>query len=85
MSRRARLTVHSRRLTPAEVAQLWFRRGEDFDFREAHPDFPAPAVDGLFLLSAVEAWFDRFHGRKQPSLVSSTREEDDAMTAANGP
>ncbi|HCE07488.1 MAG TPA: hypothetical protein DEQ40_02595 [Oxalobacteraceae bacterium] len=83
MSRRARLTVHTRRLTPAEVAQLWFRRGEDFDFRGAYPDFPIPAGDGLFLLSAVESWFARFHGTKQPFPVT-TEEEDQAMKAANG-
>jgi len=83
MSRRARLTVHSRRLTPTEVSQLWFRRGEDYAFREAYPDFPAPGPDGLFLLSAVETWFDRFHGRKQLSPVT-TEEEDEAMRAASG-
>lgn len=83
MSRRATLTVHARRLTPAEVAQHWFRRGTDFDFRKTYPDFPAPGPDGLFLLSAVEGWFDRFHGRKHV-LPVTTEEEEIAMRAASG-
>ncbi len=86
MTRRATLTVHSRRLTPVEIAQNWFRRGADFagDIHSQHPDFPRPGPDGLFLLSQVERWFDRFHGTAQPSLVTHETEEDEAMKAASG-
>jgi hypothetical protein len=86
MTRRATLTLHTRRITPVEVAQLWFRRGSAYanQMRIDHADFPAPGPDGLFLLSAVEGWFDRFHGRKQPSLVPPEQEEEEAMRAASG-
>lgn len=86
MSRRAALNPLSRRLTPKEVAQLWFRRGEDFAeiIHQTYPNFPNPGPDGLFLLSSVEAWFDRFHGRPQPSASSREREEEEAMRAASG-
>ena len=86
MSRRPALTLHTRRITPVEVAQLWFRRGAAYtnQIRIDHPDFPMPGPDGLFLLSQVEAWFDQFHGRKQPSLVPPEREEEEAMRAASG-
>lgn len=85
MTRRSKLTVHSRRLTPTEVAQLWFRRGEDFarEIHDTHADFPQPGPDGLFLLSAVEAWFDHFHGRHQLAAVPDN-EGDEAMRAALG-
>jgi len=78
MSRRATLTVHSRRLTPAEVCRLWFRRGTDFadKINTEYPDFPKPGPDGLFLLSAVEGWFDRFHGKKQRDLASNDEGEE---------
>lgn len=87
MSRRraANLTPFARRLTPAEVAQHWFRRGAEYarDMRDDHPTFPRPAPDGLYLLADVEAWFDRLHGHSKPNR--STREErDEAMRAANG-
>lgn len=86
MTRRATLTVFSRRLLPAEVAQHWFRRGKDYaaDIHKDHPDFPKPCPDGLFLLSQVERWFDRLHGNAQPSRVPANREEEEAMLAANG-
>jgi hypothetical protein len=84
--RRATLTVHARRLTGAEIAQHWFRRGQEYkdQIRKEYPDFPQAGPDGLFLLSAVEAWFDRFHGRKQPVLVAPEDEEEEAMRAASG-
>lgn len=83
MTRMASLTPLSQRLTPVEVARLWFRRGPDFagKIRNTHPDFPKPGPDGLFLLTQVEAWFDRWHGRPQGRPDS---EEEDAMQAARG-
>ena len=83
--RHANLTAHARRLTPVEVAQHWFRRGADFakDLYSAYPDFPKPAPDGLYLLSQVEAWFDRLHGRKQ-AFALPQQDTDAAMRAANG-
>jgi hypothetical protein len=86
MKRHAKLTVYARRLTPAEVAQHWFRRGADFakDIHATYPDFPKPGPDGLYLLSQVETWFDRLHGRTQISLVPAEDEEDAAMRAALG-
>jgi hypothetical protein len=84
MKRHSNLTTFSRRLTPREVAQHWFRRGADFDVRVSYPDFPKPGPDGLFLLSAVEEWFDRFHGHRQLSRDPSMDEEEEAMRAARG-
>ena len=84
MKRHSNLTTFSRRLTPREVAQHWFRKGADFDFRSTHHDFPKPGPDGLFLLSAVETWFDRFHGYRQPSSDPAKDEEEQAMRAARG-
>lgn len=84
--RRANLTILSRRLTPAEVAQLWFRRAADFgdEIAKTYPDFPKPGPDGLFLLSQIESWFDRFHGRSHISLVPPVAEEEAALRAARG-
>jgi len=82
--RPSNLTPFSRRLTPREVAQNWFRRGADFDFQTAYRDFPKPGPDGLLLLSTVEAWFDRFHGNRQPSPDPSKDEEEEAMRSARG-
>jgi hypothetical protein len=84
MTRRSKLTPNSKRITPPEVAQNWFRRGTDFDFRSAYPDFPKPAPDGLILLAAVEAWFDRLHCVRQLSSDPSKDEEEEAMKAARG-
>ena len=84
MVRRADLTTFSRRLTPREVAQHWFRRGCDYEFRIVYPDFPKPGPDGLFLLTAVEGWFDRFHGQRQPPSDVLKDEEEEAMRAALG-
>lgn len=74
--RRSSYTPEVQRLTPIEVAQLWFRRGADYadQIAVAHPDFPAPGPDGLYLAEQVKAWFDRWHGQ-------STRYEldDDAV------
>jgi hypothetical protein len=49
-----------------------------------YPDFPKPGNDGLFLLSAVSGWFDRYHGMKQRSSQESNSEEDAIMRAARG-
>lgn len=84
MTRHARLTAFSRRLTPAEIRRDWFRRGQDYDWRQDHPTFPQAGPDGLFLLSSVEAWFDAFHGRRQLSIVPAENEEEAAMRAALG-
>lgn len=86
MKRRSTLTVHSRRLTPAEVAQLWFRRGADFtdSIHSEHPDFPQAGPDGLYLLSQVEAWFARWHRAGPVQTTSLDHEEDEAMRVAGG-
>jgi hypothetical protein len=81
MSRRPALSNYSQRLTPAEVARNWFRRGPDY-MAKVPADFPKPGPDGLFLLSQVEAWFDRFHGIKQ--RPEQNGEEDAIMRAARG-
>jgi hypothetical protein len=84
--RQAVLTPHAQRLTPAEVAQHWFRKGADFstEIHEHYPTFPEPGPDGLFLLSQVKGWFDEFHGKKQVGFHSFQRESDQAMRAALG-
>lgn len=66
----------SRRLTPAEVAQHWFRRGTSYaeQLRADHPDFPKPGPDGLYLASDVVAWFDKWHDVR----VSSPGTDDEA-------
>ncbi len=86
MRRKANLTPLSRRVTPREVAQLWFRRGADFavEIRVEYPDFPLPGPDGLFLLAQVEAWFDRFHGQVSMTGPAPRHEEEAAMRAALG-
>lgn len=86
MARHAKLSIHSRRLTPVEVAQLWFRRGGEFGDRihEDYPDFPNPGPDGLYLLSSVEGWFDRFHGIKRGNDPTLEAEQEAAMHAALG-
>jgi hypothetical protein len=84
MTRHSSQTEFSRRLTPREIAQQWFRRGADYAFLREYRDFPKPGPDGLFLLSAVEAWFDRFHGNCQPSRTPEKDEEEEAMRAARG-
>ena len=83
--RHANLTPHARRLTPVEVAQNWFRRGSDFakSIHDTYADFPRPGPDGLYLLSQVEAWFDRLHGLKQPFTLPH-EDEEAAMRAAHG-
>ena len=88
MSRRSVLCIHSQRLTPVEVARLWFRRGADYvdTIHVTYPDFPKPGPDGLFLLSQVQGWFDRFHGvsQKKGSHDITGEEEDFMRQAANG-
>lgn len=86
MSRRATLSAYSQRLTPVEVARLWFRRGADYSgqIHADHPDFPKAAQDGLFLLSHVEGWFARFHGTGQPLRETPEGEEEEAMRVARG-
>jgi hypothetical protein len=85
LKRHAALTTHARRLTPVEVAQHWFRRSTDFakQIHEAFPTFPQAGPDGLFLLSHVEAWFDRFHGNKQRD-PGPVREEQELRRVING-
>lgn len=84
--RHAKLTPFARRVTPVEVAQHWFRRGADFSpkIHATYPDFPKAGPDGLFLLTHIETWFDRLHGRKQSPIASNESEEGEAMRAANG-
>lgn len=78
--RRSNLSPYSQRLTPAEVAQIWFRRGAQFanQIWKTYPDFPEPGPDGLLSLSRIREWFDRFEGRKQP-FSSATEEEEEIM------
>lgn len=86
MKRHAALTLHARRLTPAEVAQHWFRRAAAYahEIHSDHPSFPKPGPDGLYLLSQVEAWFDRVHGRSQISAVRNADEEAEIMRLMSG-
>jgi hypothetical protein len=86
ISRRAKLTPHSRRLTPMEVSQHWFRRGRDFapQIHDNFPEFPQPGPDGLYLLSQVEGFFDRFHGVKAMDFETTADEHAQAMRAALG-
>lgn len=83
--RHAKLTPFARRLTPIEVAQHWFRRGTDYaqQMHLDHPGFPDPGPDGLYLLSQVEAFFDRLHGKLQPFLVPD-EEAEEMLRAARG-
>jgi hypothetical protein len=85
-TRHAALTIHSRRLTPFEVAQHWFRRGRDFVplIHSEYPDFPAPAPDGLYLVKTVESFFDRLHGNVDRSAAPLADEVETAMRAARG-
>jgi hypothetical protein len=84
--RHATLTVHARRLTPTEVARDWFRRGADFakEIHTTYPDFPSAASDGLYMISQVELWFERFHGIKSISFEPTANEQAEAMRAAHG-
>lgn len=84
MRRHAALTPMCKRLTPIEVAQLWFRRGADYaaEIPRTYLDFPRPGPDGLYLLTEIEAWFDRWHGRRQTSEASRSGEEDKALEIA---
>lgn len=81
--RRARPSTYdpalSQRLTPAEVAQFWFRRGAAYaiaQLRIDHPNFPEPGPDGLYLTAQVAAWFDKWHGVRASSI-----EPDDEAAA----
>lgn len=86
--RKSKLSEHSKRLTPVEVVSHWFRRGKDFvaKIHLEFPDFPAPAPDGLYLLSAVAAWFARFHGINSAvgAYESLEHEKNEALRAARG-
>lgn len=57
-------------LTGREVAQLYFRRGEDYvktgQIWRDHPTFPRPTMD-LFHRRQVEAWVDLLFGIKADS------------------
>lgn len=69
LSRHTAISVLSERLTPGEVASLWFRRSPEWarEIHDIHPDFPQPGPDGLYLRVQVAEWFDRWHGYKQNS------------------
>lgn len=72
------------RLTPGEVAVLWFRRAVSFgvEIHKHHPDFPQPAPDGLYLRRDVSAWFDSYHGHVQASRQTAKQAEDEALRIA---
>lgn len=80
MKRRSRPSTYdpalSRRLTPAEVVQHWFRRGAAYaeTMHAEHPNFPPAGPDGLYLAAQVAAWFDKWHGVR----VSSIEPDDEA-------
>lgn len=80
MSRLADLSSFSQRLTPSEVARLWFRRAAAYavEIHANHPDFPKPGPDGLYLREAVKEWFDHWHGRQQGSGASAAMEAAEA-------
>jgi hypothetical protein len=80
MSRLADLSIYSQRLTPSEVARLWFRRSPTYapEIHEHHPDFPKAGPDGLYLREAVKEWFDRWHGRRQGSGASAALDAAEA-------
>lgn len=86
MSRLADLSDFSQRLTPSEVARLWFRRAAAYavEMHSDHPDFPKPGPDGLYLREAVKEWFDRWHGRRQGSgaLAALEAAEKEALRIA---
>jgi hypothetical protein len=88
MSRRrhADMSTFTRRLTPAEVAKHWFRRGADYakQIHGDHPDFPKAGPDGLYLLKSVEDWFDRFHGAPQPRQSLQIVGSERALEIARG-
>lgn len=86
MSRRAVLHPLSERLTPAEVAQLWFRRAAEFagQIHGVHPDFPKAGPDGLYLRTQVKAWFDRWHGIRQNAPCEADAEEEAMRIARHG-
>lgn len=90
MNRRSRPSSYdpalSRRLTPSEVAQFWFRRGAAYaesQLRSDHPDFPKPGPDGLYLTAQVAAWFDKWHGVRVP--LDAPDDEAAALEIARGP
>ena len=80
------LSAFTRRLTPAEVAQLWFRRGREFgrEIHAVHPDFPRAGPDGLYLTAEVEGWFDRWHGRRQSATPDRDAEDEAFRIARHG-
>lgn len=86
VSRHNKLTPLARRLTPMEIAQHWFRRGRDFasQIHDTFADFPKPAPDGLYLLSQVEDFFNRFHSANETRIETAADEQAQAMRAALG-
>lgn len=86
MSRIAELTPLSERLSPAEVAQIWFRWARDRapDIHVIHPNFPNPGPDGLYLREQVREWFKRFHGWRQGSTARPDEEEEALRRAVHG-
>ena len=77
-------TPFSERLTPAEVADYWFRRDRRFgaSIHNEHPDFPRPGPDGLFLRCQVLAWFELFHGLRRRSGERIPDAEAEALAIA---
>lgn len=86
MTRLADLTAFSQRITPAEVARLWFRRAPAFaaSIHVDHPDFPKPGPDGLYLRESVKIWFDRWHGQRQACAAPDSAAEEEALRIARG-
>jgi hypothetical protein len=86
MARRANLTPFTERLSPSEVAQLWFRRSACWakNIHVEHPDFPRPAPDGLYLKAAVRDWFDYWHGRMSEGSPQQKFEQEALRIARNG-
>lgn len=86
MNRHTIVCAFSQRLTPTEVAELWFRRSRTWasDIHIQHPSFPMPGPDGLYLKAQVEEWFDGYHGRRVGPLRAAYAAEDEALRIARG-
>lgn len=87
MSRRpADITALTERLTPPEVARLWFRWGAEksSQIHVIHPNFPRPGPDGLYLREQVREWFKHFHGWRQGSSARPAEEDEALRRAVHG-